>query len=157
MAIALSQAPKATSTATHKSMVGNRRRDSRPEMSIRRAVHALGLRYFVDKPVKFEIHSRSIRADLVFPRIRLAVFIDGCFWHGCPEHMTWPSRNGRWWRSKIADNQARDRRQTRQLGAARWTVIRIWSHSEPSTAARRIDRAVRSARRRCIRIQRVTT
>lgn len=112
-----------------------RRRDTSAEMRVRSAVHGLGLRYYVDRaPVKG--HRR--KADLVFPRAKLAVFVDGCFWHGCPEHMTWPQNNSRWWREKIERNVARDRDTDAKLAAAGWRSARFWEHDDPHSVARRI-------------------
>jgi DNA mismatch endonuclease (patch repair protein) len=80
----------------------------------------------------------------VFTRARVAVFIDGCFWHGCPEHGTWPKKNAGWWRSKIETNQARDRDTNSRLEGAGWLVIRVWEHEDPVEAANKISHAVRS-------------
>ena len=80
---------------------------------------------------------------MVFTRRRVAVFVDGCFWHGCPEHGSWPKANASWWREKIEANTERDRRVTERLESAGWTVIRIWEHEDPEAAADRIEKAVR--------------
>ncbi len=69
------------------------------------------------------------RPDFVFPRERLAVFVDGCFWHGCPRHATWPKQNAVFWRKKILANRARDRAVGRELRARGWRVLRIWQHA----------------------------
>ena len=82
------------------------------------------------------------RADLVFPGKRVAVFVDGCFWHACPEHASWPKANADWWREKILANQRRDRDTDRRLAEAGWHVIRIWEHESPAIAADRIQEAV---------------
>jgi DNA mismatch endonuclease (patch repair protein) len=86
------------------------------------------------------------RADVVFPRERVAVFVDGCFWHGCPEHVTWPAANAAWWRRKIVGNQVRDRDTDRRLRAAGWTVVRVWEHEEPEVSASRVADTVTSRR-----------
>jgi len=78
------------------------------------------------------------RADIVFPKTRVVVFVDGCFWHGCPLHMTWPRNNATWWRQKIEANRDRDRSTTRRLRAAGWSVVRVWEHEEVERAARRV-------------------
>jgi DNA mismatch endonuclease (patch repair protein) len=85
------------------------------------------------------------RADIVFRRARVAVFVNGCFWHGCPEHATWPKHNAEFWREKIRANQQRDRDTDERLGVAGWTVIRIWEHENPSDAADRVQRALCSS------------
>ncbi len=70
----------------------------------------------------------SVKPDFVFPKLRLAVFVDGCFWHGCPSHATWPKQNAAFWRKKILGNRARDRRVNRELCALGWRVVRVWEH-----------------------------
>jgi DNA mismatch endonuclease (patch repair protein) len=81
--------------------------------------------------------------DVVFPGSRTAVFIDGCFWHGCPKHRTWPKNNAKWWRAKIEANMARDRDTDEKLTVAGWFVVRIWEHEAVGDAADRIEAAVR--------------
>jgi DNA mismatch endonuclease (patch repair protein) len=81
-------------------------------------------------------------ADLVFPRARVAVFVDGCFWHGCPEHASWPKANAAWWRSKIEKNRARDSDTDDRLARAGWQVLRVWEHEDPMQAAQRIAEIV---------------
>jgi DNA mismatch endonuclease (patch repair protein) len=81
------------------------------------------------------------RADIVFTRARIAVFVDGCFWHGCRAHARLPRANGSWWRAKIGANRARDRHTTHRLKASGWSVIRVWEHEQASSAARRVIRA----------------
>ncbi|MGH6730075.1 MAG: very short patch repair endonuclease, partial [Sphingomicrobium sp.] len=106
-----------------RSMQGNRRRDTKPEVAVRRLIHGTGLRYRVDfRPIR----SLNRRADIAFPRLKIAVFIDGCFWHGCPEHITWPVHNSDWWRQKIAATQRRDAETDEMLQAASWTSVRVW-------------------------------
>lgn len=112
-------------------MRANRRRDTGPEMRIRRALHQKGLRYFVDRA---PIEGLRRRADLVFSKARIAVFIDGCFWHGCPQHFVAPKTNVDYWRAKIDRNMLRDRETDSRLRAEGWFVIRIWEH-EPSAEA----------------------
>jgi DNA mismatch endonuclease (patch repair protein) len=111
------------------------RRDTNPELAVRRLLHAAGLRYRVAYPVP-GLPRRSI--DIAFPRARLAVFVDGCFWHGCPEHGTAPSANPDWWRTKIETNQQRDAHTTQHLGTLHWTVLRLWEHEPPEAASAQI-------------------
>jgi DNA mismatch endonuclease (patch repair protein) len=122
-------------------MQANRSRDTGPEMRVRRLLHHRGLRYFVHRRPVAELRNR---ADLVFPTPRVAVFIDGCYWHGCPEHYSSPKVNAEYWSPKIAGNKARDSKVDRALRDAGWTVIRAWEHEDPSDVADRIEEAVRS-------------
>jgi len=119
-----------------------KRRDTAPELKIRSRLHARGMRYYVDKAPLRGVHRK---ADIVFPRVRVAVFIDGCFWHGCPEHIYWPKTNAGWWRQKIEANAARDRQMDARLRSAGWTVLRVWEHDDPDVAASWIERLVRNA------------
>lgn len=124
-------------------MQSNKGRDTKPELALRSAAHALGLRYRVSiRPL------RELRrtADLVFPRVKVAVFLDGCFWHGCPEHHTVAATNATFWAEKVASNRSRDQDTDRRLADAGWTSIRVWEHEDPNAAAERI-REVVSARR----------
>lgn len=99
-----------------------RSKDTEPELRLRRALWAVGLRY--------RKYDRSLpgRPDIVFRGTRVAVFMDGCFWHGCPECYRAPKSNGKFWREKVDGNRARDKRQTRELRAAGWIVLRFWEH-----------------------------
>lgn len=111
---------------------------------MRRAVHAHGLRYLVDvRPLPH----LNRRADLVFTRARVAVFVDGCYWHGCPEHGTNARVNADYWAPKIAGNIARDRDTDQRLNAAGWTVIRAWEHEDSDSVALRVVTAVREGPR----------
>jgi DNA mismatch endonuclease (patch repair protein) len=125
-------------------MENQRRRDTAPELALRRELWKLGLRYRVDVPPLPVLGRR--RADLVFAGARVAVFVDGCFWHGCPDHGTLPKNNRTWWRSKIAANRHRDADTDRVLKAASWQAIRVWEHEDPVRAASQIERFVRSRR-----------
>ncbi|MEW8384299.1 MAG: very short patch repair endonuclease [Candidatus Thiodiazotropha taylori] len=117
------------------------RRDTTAEMRVRRLLHAAGLRYRVD----YQVLNRPRRkADIAFTRIRVAVFIDGCYWHGCPEHGTWPKANAGFWRKKIETNRERDQDTNSRLEAEGWQVIRVWEHENPAEAANRIIDAVRA-------------
>ncbi|MGY1709109.1 very short patch repair endonuclease [Geodermatophilus sp. SYSU D00758] len=105
-----------------------RRRDNGPEMAVRRLLWARGLRY----RVCFRIPGQRRRTiDIAFVGARLAVYIDGCFWHGCPEHQHMPKANAGWWVQKMAMNQARDAAATAQLQDLGWTVMRFWEHEAP--------------------------
>ena len=128
--------------ATRRRMRNTRRRDTAFEMAVRRAVHARGLRFRVDRTIPA---AGRARPDLQFPRARVAVFLDGCFWHSCPEHGTMPKRNADWWKAKIRANVERDRRHDREIEAAGWTVLRYWEHEDPRLVADRIEAAVRHA------------
>jgi DNA mismatch endonuclease, patch repair protein len=104
-------------------------------MAVRSAVHAMGLRYRVAARPVAEVR-RS--ADLVFTRRRVAVFIDGCFWHGCPDHFVPPRTNVDYWRAKIGSNRERDIETDGLLADAGWTVIRLWEHDDPVRGAERV-------------------
>jgi len=130
----------ASSAANRKTMQANRSRDTRLELAVRSAVHARGLRYRVAlRPV------RGVRrsADIVFTRARVAVFLDGCFWHGCPEHFHMPATNPDYWGPKIAANTARDAQTDLLLVAEGWTVLRFWEHTVAVEAATQIEGVVR--------------
>lgn len=114
------------------------RRDTEPELALRRAVWRLGLRYRVDTP---PVPGRR-RADLVFPRPRVAIYVDGCFWHRCPLHGTVPRANRDWWSAKLDANVVRDRDTDRILGAAGWLVIRVWEHEDAVAGAASVAAAV---------------
>ena len=131
----------ASSSAARNVMRSNRRRDTSPELAIRRAVHALGLRFRVDARPLSDINRR---ADLVFRRARVAVFVDGCYWHGCPDHYNPPRTNSGYWSSKIGRNRSRDALVDSELQAAGWSPLRIWEH-EPTEAA--LDRVVQAVMR----------
>jgi DNA mismatch endonuclease (patch repair protein) len=121
-------------------MQGNKKRDTRPELAVRRAAHALGLRYRVAcRPLS----EHRWTADLVFPRARVAVFVDGCFWHGCPEHFKGPRTNRPYWSAKIAGNRTRDEIVDATLKGAGWQVLRFWEHQSPSDVAQEIALSVR--------------
>ncbi|MFB8398640.1 very short patch repair endonuclease [Streptomyces yangpuensis] len=117
-------------------------RDTTQEVAVRRLLHASGLRYRVNFPVP-GIRRRTI--DIAFTRARIAVFLDGCFWHGCPEHATHPKANAEWWRAKLEKNMSRDRETTAHLESAGWTVLRFWEHELPETVAREITLSRRQA------------
>jgi DNA mismatch endonuclease (patch repair protein) len=131
----------ASSPEARARMQSNKSRDTKPELALRSAVHALGLRYRVaGRPLA---HLRRT-ADLVFPRAKVAVFLDGCFWHGCPEHHTVATANGKFWADKVAGNRARDRDTDGRLAQAGWVSVRIWEHEDPHVAAERVAQVVRA-------------
>lgn len=130
----------ASSSAVRASMQSNRRRDTSPELAVRRLVHAAGLRYRVDF-APLDDH-RRLRADLVFTRVHVAVFVDGCFWHGCPQHHTVAKINADYWARKVQSNIDRDQRVNTLLERAGWTVLRFWEHDEPRSVAESIVRTV---------------
>jgi len=99
-----------------------KQKNSSPEMSLRSALHARGLRY------RLHVRVEGIVVDIVFVKARVVVFVDGCFWHGCPLHATFPKSNQAYWLPKLAENKARDRRQATRLREAGWNVIRVWEH-----------------------------
>ncbi|GAA1181569.1 DNA mismatch endonuclease (patch repair protein) [Kitasatospora gansuensis] len=118
----------ASSAARRRNMQAIRSRDTGPELQIRKLLHRQGLRYRVaTRPVP----SLRRTADIVFGPVRLAVFVDGCYWHGCPEHYVAPKTNSGYWSDKVLRNMARDRDTDGQLRAAGWTVLRFWEH-EPA-------------------------
>ncbi len=129
-----------TDAATSARLSRQRRRDTEPELALRRMLHAAGLRYRVDRA---PLPGMRRRADVVFSRARVAVYVDGCFWHRCPEHATHPRNNAQWWADKLAANVARDRDTDRRLTEAGWTVVRIWEHEDPAGAAEKVAAAVR--------------
>ncbi|MFB8115498.1 very short patch repair endonuclease [Streptomyces sp. NPDC056465] len=114
------------------------RRDTAPEVAVRKLLHASGYRYRLNERVP-GMSRRTI--DIAFTRAKVAVMIDGCFWHGCPLHATQPKSNAEWWRNKLDRNMARDRETTEHLAAQGWTVLRFWEH----TAADEVAEAVRGA------------
>jgi DNA mismatch endonuclease (patch repair protein) len=116
-----------------------RRRDTAGELALRRRLHTLGLRYFVDRPA---LPGSRRRVDVLFPKVRLACFYDSWYWHGCPEHGTSPKTNSAWWEAKLAANRIRDEATDRELRAAGWEVIRVWQHEDLDAAANRIRAAV---------------
>lgn len=120
-----------------------RRADTKPEATIRRLVFARGLRYRKDyKPAK----GLKTRADIAFIGPRVIVYINGCLWHGCPQHATWPKKNAAWWREKIEANMARDARIDQELVKHGWIVLRIWEHEEPEAATGHFEQIVSASR-----------
>ena len=127
------------SEATRARMRRQVRRDTAPEVALRRELHRRGRRFFVDRPPLKGLRSR---ADLVFPRRRVAVYVDGCFWHSCPRHATQPMNNADWWADKLAANVRRDRDTDARLIESGWIVVRVWEHESPRTAADIVEDAL---------------
>jgi DNA mismatch endonuclease (patch repair protein) len=120
------------------------RRDTLPELELRRELHSRGLRYRVDVSPVAALRGR---ADILFPRAQVAVYVDGCFWHSCPTHGVLPKGNRGWWRAKLEETVRRDRRTDSTLKGLGWEVVRVWEHVDPVAAADRIETAVRGAER----------
>lgn len=137
--MATSDRPAARDPSVRARMSGQARKDTTPELALRSALHRRGLR--------FRVHRRPLpglrrEADLVFPQARVAVFVDGCFWHGCPAHASWPKSNAEWWRIKLNGNRARDAETDARLAEGGWLSVRVWEHEPTGEAADRIARAV---------------
>lgn len=124
-------------------MAAQATRDTSPELLLRRELHSRGLRYRVN--IRPEVALRR-SADIVFTKAKVAVFVDGCFWHSCPEHGTVPTANHQWWSQKLSANAARDRDTDLELRKAGWTVIRCWEHEDPRLLADAVELVVRTAR-----------
>lgn len=115
-----------TTPGRSRNMAAIRRRDTKPEVELRSALQRLGLRFRKDHPI--HIDGKLIRPDVAFTKRRVAIFVDGCFWHSCPEHGRQPGVNGEYWSPKLEGNVIRDKAQTAALQSAGWTVIRCWEH-----------------------------
>jgi DNA mismatch endonuclease (patch repair protein) len=127
-------------------MRANRGSDTGPEVALRSALHASGLRF--RKNYRLDLgERRRVRPDIVFPKLRLAVFVDGCFWHGCQQHRSLPASNASFWKEKIEGTRRRDQQQVAWLEAAGWTVVRIWEHDVPQPAERTITEIAATLRR----------
>lgn len=111
-------------------MLANRRRDTRPELAVRSRLHALGYRYRVDFRA---LDRQRLRVDIAFTRAKVAVLIDGCFWHSCPDHATFPKSNSTYWHPKLRRNAERDIENSRLLAEAGWLVLRFWEHESPES------------------------
>ena len=127
--------PGSTGDAVSRRMSALKRRDNGAELALRRLLHGRGYRYRVNYPVP-GIPRRTI--DIAFTRARVAIFVDGCFWHGCPEHGTRPRSNASWWSEKLAANGARDADTVDHLESLGWLVLRVWEHDDPHVAGARI-------------------
>lgn len=118
--------PCSATAGVRRSMQGNRRTDTKPEVALRSALHRRGLRFRKDH--RLDLDGARVRPDVVFTRSRVAVFVDGCFWHGCPIHFVAPKSNGWYWEPKLRRNRERDELAVRVLTTAGWRVVRIWEH-----------------------------
>lgn len=118
-----------TDESTRQRMRATRQRDTTCELALRKALFKRGLRYRVN------VRLGRARVDIVFRPAKLAIFVDGCFWHRCPEHGSDPKRNSEWWRLKLDDNAARDRRLRGSLQQLGWSVVRVWEHEDPERSA----------------------
>lgn len=143
--IRIPPAPAASSPSARRVMQANRSQDTRPEKAIRSALHRRGLRF---RKHAAPLSGLRCRADLVFPTEQIAVFIDGCFWHGCPDHSTQPRTNRKYWTAKIERNMQRDQLNDETLRLAGWESLRIWEHERPIDAVERIERVVKARRER---------
>jgi DNA mismatch endonuclease (patch repair protein) len=131
--------PLETTTGTRTRMSRQKSRDTQVEIALRKALYAAGLRY--------RVHRRPVpdvrrEADIVFVGAKVAVFVDGCFWHGCPEHATWPRNNAEFWRTKIEGNRRRDVDTDSRLAEAGWLPVRVWEHEAADIAVNRVRAAV---------------
>lgn len=125
-------------------MLGNRNRDTGPELRLRRELHRRGYRFRVNRRVP----PARTYADIVFPRQRVAIFVDGCFWHRCPEHYRPSVKNSSYWSEKIARNVARDRANDRLLEQENWVVVRVWEHEPVDEVVGMIVEIIDRARKR---------
>ncbi|MFB7761965.1 very short patch repair endonuclease [Streptomyces xiamenensis] len=129
----------ASSAARRRNMQAIKARDTKPERRIRQLLHAQGLRYRVAARPLADLRRT---ADIVFRPAKTAVFIDGCYWHGCPEHYVSPKTNPGYWSEKVAGNMARDRDTDRRLTEAGWLVLRFWEHEDSADCADKVAAAV---------------
>lgn len=141
--MAASKRVTASTPEARRRMQRVRQQNTSPESALRRELHARGLRYRLHVAVL--TRPRRV-ADVAISSLRLAVFVDGCFWHGCPRHATWPKANADFWRSKILANKERDVDTDRRLRKNGWAVVRAWAHEDPSAVATRVVSVVRSRR-----------
>ena len=129
--------PTPTSPAATKRMRSNRRLDTKPEVALRSLLHRSGLRFKKDYPVRLP-DGRTVHLDIAFTRKKIAVFVDGCFWHSCPEHGSTPRSNQEYWIPKLNQNVERDKNVGTGLKAKGWQVIRVWEHTHPGDAAKQV-------------------
>jgi DNA mismatch endonuclease, patch repair protein len=136
-----------SSPETSRRMAKVRQKGTDAEIALRRELYRGGLRYRID----YEVMKKPRRvADVAFPGLKIAIFVDGCFWHGCPEHATWPKQNAEFWRQKIEANRHRDADTNSRLLGAGWTVLRFWEHESPIRAAETVAQTVARAKaKRC--------
>lgn len=130
--------PYLTTPGRSRNMAAIRRRDTKPEVALRSALHRSGYRFRKDLPIRAD--GKLIRPDIVFTKRKVAIFVDGCFWHSCPVHGRRPTSNTDYWAPKLAGNAKRDRDQTTALRASGWTVMRFWEHDELCAIVSSIER-----------------
>ncbi|MFG1617999.1 very short patch repair endonuclease [Nonomuraea wenchangensis] len=123
-----------------RNMQANRRSDTKPEVALRSALHRMGFRY--RKDLRLDLGEVKVRPDIVFTAKKVAVFVDGCFWHVCPEHGRQPTTNEWYWTPKLRRNMERDQRVNSALEAAGWQVVRLWEHETLTTAVETVVAAV---------------
>ena len=134
--------PPSSSIEASQRMKRVRQRDTGLEIALRRELHRAGLRFRIQRQVLASIRRK---ADVVFPTAKVAIFVDGCFWHACPLHATWPKANADWWREKLTSNVHRDRETDAAFFSAGWRCVRVWGHEDPVTAAMTILALVRDS------------
>ncbi len=134
--------PKPATEGRSRNMAAIRRTDTKPEIALRRHLHALGFRFRKDH--RLDLPGGRVRPDIVFTRRKVAVFVDSCFWHVCPDHGREPTSNEWYWTPKLRRNVERDREQDALLDASGWVVVRIWEHEPIEEAAQRVAVAVRA-------------
>lgn len=139
--------PEPANAAASKFGKANRRTDTKAEVALRSMLHRSGLRFRKDRVIRCS-DGTKVRADVVFTRSRVAIFVDGCFWHSCPDHQTIPTRNVGYWIPKLESNAARDRRVDHALLADGWHAERVWEHEDALSAAGRIAATVSSRQSR---------
>ncbi|MFB9684653.1 very short patch repair endonuclease [Amycolatopsis plumensis] len=132
--------PAAASEGRSRNMRANRRTDTKPEVTLRKELHRLGYRYRKDLPIVLE--GVRVRPDIVFTKRKVAVFVDGCFWHVCPEHGRHPTSNEWYWTPKLRRNMSRDQLVTEALIDAGWRVVRIWEHVPLRDAVSAVEAAI---------------
>lgn len=130
---AVVEKPQASSPAVRRFMSSLRTAETGPELAVRRVLHRRGLRFRVN------VSNLPGRPDIVLTRAKVAIFVDGCFWHGCAQHAVAPKANANWWRAKPDANVARDRRNGSTLRESGWIVVRVWEHESPVAVADRIE------------------
>lgn len=143
MTVRLPAHPGSSSPEASARMAAHPSRDTGPELAVRRELHRRGYRYRVERKVDGLPRRRT---DLAFPRERVAVFVDGCYWHACPEHGRLPTANAGWWAAKLARNVERDAETSAHLAGLGWLVVRAWEHEDPLEVADRVEAAVLSRR-----------
>lgn len=131
--------PAPSSEAALKRMQAAKPRDTAPEKALRSSLHNRGLRFRVDQKI---IKDLNRKADIVFRSAKVAVFVDGCFWHGCPIHGTSAKANAKFWKNKIERNQARDLDTNSRLKKAGWRIVRVWEHEDPEKTSQKILRLI---------------